>query len=170
MWHVVSEILRWFFCILQVYFCILAVLPPKKQAFCFCSQFSSAVCTEWEEPLWLSSLLVWCSVSHWQIVSGWCLEETQPPVSFLWHVSVRNMLVEGREKGTDNINMSNLKLQHPCYASSRMLLNNDSLCQWCEVAKFQTGLKIKFSCVVNCLERALFLDGKAHSYVRDGFD
>lgn len=97
-------------------------------------------------------LSVWCSVSHWQIVSGWWLEETQPPVSFLWHVSARNMLVEGREKGTDNISMSNLKFQHPCYASSRMLLNSDSLCQWREVTKFQLGLKIKFSYIVSRLE------------------
>lgn len=47
-WHIVSEILGWAFCIFEVYFCILAILSPKKQAACFCSQFSSAL--YWEEP------------------------------------------------------------------------------------------------------------------------
>lgn len=64
--------------------------------------------------------------------------------------------MEERGKGTDNINISGLKLQHTCYADVRMLLNNGSLCQWGEVTRLQSGLRIQFSSAVIRLEQALF--------------
>lgn len=56
--------------------------------------------------------LEWRSIT-WQILSGWCLEETQPPTaqSVLRQVTARKKLVKGRGKGADNISMSDLKLQ-----------------------------------------------------------
>lgn len=40
------------------------------------------------------------------------------PLSFHWQVTAGNKLVEERGKGTDNISMSDLKLQHSWFKNT----------------------------------------------------